>query len=110
MSHRAPGGGSLPILARALLALVLALSLGWTAGLSPSPARAAGIVVTTTDDTFDVPEKTCGNVTIDDLLVGGNNSVSLREAICAANNTPGDDAITFQAGLGNTILLAEGEL
>jgi S-layer homology domain len=93
-ASRGEGSHSRPILARALLALVLALSLGWTTGLSPASVGAAGIVVTTTADTIDA-SAICDDVMISNLPGPGDGLVSLREAICAANNTAGDDVITF---------------
>ncbi len=95
------------------------------------PAYAAGIVVNTNADTFDVGNgKDCSTVLIGDLPGGGDGEISLREAICAANNTAGADTITFDAdytitlggqlpsvtttmtitgnGAGNTIVQANG--
>lgn len=58
-------------------------------GLSPSPAHAAPIEVTNTDD---------------------SGAGSLREALATANNTPGLDTITFQTGLTGEIKLTSGQL
>lgn len=61
-----------------------------------TPAEPIGLTVDTTADTFDVGGgKACGTVVSGDLPGGGDGRISLREAICAANNTAGDDAITF---------------
>jgi hypothetical protein len=65
-----------------------------------SSALAEIIVVTTLDDTADPPfdaDGLCGTGTISDLP-GDDGFVSLREAIIAANNTPGADTITFRSG------------
>src|SRR5262245_22728969 len=72
------------------IAGVTSLSLsGWSL---VSPAAAATIVVTTTEDSVDPPFSTgsvCGSGgTVTDLPKAGN-TVSLREAVIAANNTPG---------------------
>src|SRR5437870_624647 len=56
-----------------------------------SPATAATIVVTTNLDVVDPPFNAgglCGTGTISNLP-GADGKVSLREAIIAANNTPG---------------------
>ena len=78
---------------RTTLMMACCLALG---GLA-SPAAAKTIVVTTLDDTADPPfdaDGPCGTGTIGDLP-GADGLVSLREAIIAANNTPGADTITF---------------
>jgi len=65
-----------------------------------SPAAAKPIVVTTLTDIADPPfdaDGPCGTGTIKDLP-GADGLVSLREAIIAANNTPGSDTITFLSG------------
>ena len=57
------------------------------------------LVVTTTSDAADAPNTS----TIADLLsdVGADGAISLREAISAANGTPGVDTIHFDiAGMG----------
>src|SRR5262245_32843691 len=40
----------------------------------------------------------------------GQDGISLREALLAANNTAGTDEVTFQAGLNGTIRLLAGQL
>jgi hypothetical protein len=65
-----------------------------------SPAAAKTIIVTTLDDIADPPfdaDGLCGTGTISDLP-GADGLISLREAIIAANNTPGADTITFLSG------------
>ncbi len=57
------------------------------------PASAASIPVTTTADVIDAAAN-CAGVTIASLP-GPGGTTSLREAVCAANNTAGDDAISF---------------
>lgn len=113
MAHRVPRSGRFrapTLLIRAVLLLALFFSLGITTGLAPAAVGAATIMVTTTADGIDAGgEVVCDNIVIDDLA-GGDGVVSLREAICAANNTDGDDIITFQAGLGSPITLTDGEL
>jgi hypothetical protein len=56
-------------------------------------AHAATILVNTTTDILDAAG-TCEGVTLASLP-GPDGGVSLREAICAANNNPGPDTITF---------------
>ncbi len=76
------------------VALVLAFN-------QASVIQAAGITVTTTADILDAD---CSTITVANLdSLGGDDQISLREAICAANNTAGDDEITLPAG---TITLA----
>ena len=50
--------------------------------------RAANITVTTTADAIDAAGS-CAAITIGTLPGAGDGLVSLREAICAANNTAG---------------------
>src|SRR5213592_3618854 len=58
-----------------------------------SPAAAKTIVVTTNQDVVDPP-------------LNADGQVSLREAVIAANNTPGAKSITFAPSLsGTTIVL-----
>ena len=72
-----------------------------------APVAAKTIVVTTFTDSADPPfdaDGICGSGTVSDLPANG--PVSLREAIIAANNTPGADTITFDPSLrGGTILV-----
>ena len=86
----------------AAIALPFCLSL-W--GLA-APVSAKTIVVTTLDDTADPPfdaDGPCGTGTLNDLP-GADGLISLREAIIAANNTPGADTITFSVS-GGTIVV-----
>src|SRR5215813_2227062 len=73
-----------------------------------SPAAAKTIVVTTLTDTADPPfnaDGACGTGTVSDLP-GADGLISLREAIIAANNTPGAHTITFDPSLsGGTIMV-----
>src|SRR5262245_28252943 len=81
---------------RVAIALPFCLSL-W--GLA-APVSAKTIVVTILNDTADSPfnaDGDCGTGTINDLP-GADGLISLREAIIAANNTPGADTITFSRG------------
>ncbi len=78
----------LPFLRRAagrglVFLLALALALG---GFAPAlAAPGATITVNTASDVFDVAGEDCGTVQTGDLA----GEISLREAICAANNTAG---------------------
>lgn len=69
-----------------------------------STASAAAIAVETTAGTYDA-SLACDIITIADLgpASGGDNLTSLREAICAANNTAGADTITLSAGMVYTL-------
>ena len=90
----------------AILVTVCCLALGGFA----SPAAAKTIVVTTLTDTADPPfnaDGVCGTGTINDLP-GADGKVSLREALIAANNTPGADTITFANG--GTIMVTFDDL
>src|SRR5439155_5067937 len=73
-----------------------------------SPASAKTIVVTPLADTADPPfpaDGACGTGTVGDLP-GADGLISLREAIIAANNTPGTHTITFDPSLsGGTIVV-----
>jgi len=83
--------------------MVCCLALGGFA----SPASARTIIVTTLADTADPPfnaDSFCGTGTVSDLP-GVDHLVSLREAIIAANNTPGADTITFAPNLNGTIVV-----
>ncbi|MEL7465978.1 MAG: choice-of-anchor Q domain-containing protein, partial [Pseudomonadota bacterium] len=48
--------------------------------------------------------------TLDDIVDNTDGLVSLREAILAANATPGEDVITFADGLEGTIRLIDGDI
>ncbi len=84
-------------LVRILIILALLVS---TASLA-QPAYAAAIVVTTTADVIDAAAN-CVSVTLA-TLPGPGGLTSLREAVCAANNTPGPDTISF--GVNGTFVL-----
>jgi hypothetical protein len=86
-----PGPRALGRAAR--LAALLGLALALTLIGRPSPAFAASISVTTTADGMDAAAS-CGAVTLASLP-GPGGSTTLREAVCAANNNPGPDTITF---------------
>lgn len=73
-----------------VLALGLALALTVVTEWLP-PAEAASITVTTTTDVLDAAGS-CDAVTILSLP-GPDGVISLREAMCAANNNAGPDAI-----------------
>src|SRR4051812_48715444 len=89
-----------------VLAVVLALALlafpkgGVGAAVVAVPG--ATITVTTTGDTLDAGGGNCAAITIASLP-GPDGVTSLREAICAANNTAGDDIVTF--GVNGTFTL-----
>jgi hypothetical protein len=86
------------------------LACGLMLGSFASPAAAKTIVVTTLDDIADPPfdaDSVCGVGTVKDLP-GADDLVSLREAIIAANNTPGADTITFATG--GTIMVTFDDL
>lgn len=81
----------------ALLILMMTLS---------GDARADNITVTTTADAVDA-DTSCGAVSISELP-GPDGVTSLREAVCAADNTAGSDSITFE--LGGVYTLTQGTL
>jgi hypothetical protein len=74
------------------LSVLVILVLG-VASLPLNTAHAATYTVTTTNDVLDAAA-TCSGVS-PGSLPGPDGFVSLREAICAANNNPGSDTITF---------------
>jgi hypothetical protein len=88
-----------------VMSLVMACCL--VLGGFASAASAKTIIVTTLTDTAHSPfnaDGLCGTGTVSDLPANG--TVSLREAIIAANNTPGADTITFAPNLsGGTIVV-----
>src|SRR6266568_996580 len=87
---------------------VFTVASGLVHGGFASPASAETIVVTTLADTADPPfnaDGACGTGTVGDLP-GADGLISLREAIIAANNTPGAHTITFDPSLsGGTIVV-----
>ena len=62
---------------------------------APTPAHAATVTVTTTADVVDAGS--CWSVGVSQLP-GADGLVSLREAVCAGNNTAGADVISLAAG------------
>ncbi|HET7077543.1 MAG TPA: hypothetical protein VFM49_08830, partial [Chloroflexia bacterium] len=87
LARRVPRAGLRLLL---MLGLLLA-ALGYRAATA---APTATITVTTTGDTLDAAAGNCAAITIASLP-GPDGQTSLREAICAANNTAGADTITF---------------
>ncbi|MFN8483278.1 MAG: hypothetical protein U0768_09585 [Anaerolineae bacterium] len=85
------------VLVITVLALLLALGTLGTRATTTAAAPSAPlstITVTTTSDTIDAASGVCANVTVASLP-GADGVVSLREAICAANNNAGADTIEF---------------
>ena len=79
-------------------------------------AHAATITVTTTADSVDAAGGNCSTIALGSLP-GPNGLVSLREAVCAANNNAGADIIAFSVngifvltGAANEDLAASGDL
>ncbi len=84
------------------LFFIAALLAGLAVIGAPVPvAHAAGITVDTTADAVDANSGNCAGMTIADLP-GADNVTSLREAICAANNTAGADTILFDSSIDGT--------
>ena len=79
-----------------IVSLVLALAL---AGVVAQPTYADDIAVDTTNDVLDAAAGICSAVTIASLP-GPDGVISLREAICAANNNSGPDTILFNITSG----------
>lgn len=79
------------------------LALAWASAPS-GPALAAPavptdtIVLTTTDDSLDAMGGDCEAMLSSNLNSTGDGLISLREAICAANNTPTADVIILPPG------------
>ncbi|MBN1148662.1 MAG: right-handed parallel beta-helix repeat-containing protein [Anaerolineales bacterium] len=90
--HRAQSTASRLMIVR----LVIGLALGLAA---VQPAQAASLVVDTNNDVFDVAFKNCSTVVISDLP-GSGGYTSLREAICAANNTASGAPHTILFNIG----------
>jgi len=59
-----------------------------------SPTYTVDITVTTTNDVLDAADGTCDAITVASLP-GPDGVISLREAMCAANNNPGSDTVRF---------------
>ncbi len=70
---------------------------------------AGSVTVTTTDDVLDAGA--CAALTIGFVTAnpGADGQISLREAVCATNATPGDDTITLPAGVFALTLDGIGE-
>jgi hypothetical protein len=98
------------IIMRSFIVCVLSLCLsGWSL---VSPVSAATVVVTTNLDIANPPFNTgglCGSGTVADLP-GADGKVSLREAIIAANNTPGEKSITFALSPSDSTIVLTGPL
>ena len=98
------------IIVRGFITCALSLCLsGW---IFVSSASAATIVVNTNLDVVDPPFNTgglCGSGTIADLP-GNDGKISLREAINAANNTPGVKSIIFALSPGDATIVLTGPL
>ena len=86
----------------AVISMACCLVLGgFTSQAAAHSTEAPRIVVTTLTDAADPPfnaDGICGTGTLNDLP-GTDGLISLREAIIAANNTPGADTITFAPNL-----------
>jgi hypothetical protein len=91
---------------RALTALAAVLSLLATTGIQT--ALAASMTVTTTADTIDAAAGNCAGITIASLP-GPDGQTSLREAVCAANNTAGADTINLPAGTYTLTRIGQSE-
>src|SRR5262249_39705076 len=74
--------------------------------LEPLEDRTVPVTVTNLNDFVNGNTTSIANL----IATPGPDGISLREAVTAANNTAGSDAITFQAGLSGTITLINGEL
>ena len=83
-----------------LVVLLLQFALPRVPAPTGSIVHAASITVTTFNDIVDANGGVCAGMTDADLP-GGDGVVSLREAICAANGTAGDDDITLGVGTYN---------
>jgi len=97
-------------------ALALGLLLSWSSGVTLGRYRTSDLTVSTTSDVVDANGGDCATLKPDDLP-GPDGFVSLREAICAANNAPGKDTISLTAGVyvltihgGDEDLNASGDL
>jgi uncharacterized repeat protein (TIGR01451 family) len=94
MTHRQPFRKRPFLSTSALRPLGLALLVVMLIALSVAVAYADTIVVTRTDDVVDAGD--CDAITPGDLP-GTDGLISLREAICAANNNPFPDTINLGA-------------
>jgi uncharacterized repeat protein (TIGR01451 family) len=96
MTHRQPLRRKPEVSKSALRPLGLALLVVMLIALSAAVAYADTITVTTTDDVVDAGGGDCDAIMPGDLP-GTDSLVSLREAICAANNNPIPDTINLGA-------------
>ncbi|MCW2765664.1 MAG: hypothetical protein JWO11_1623, partial [Nocardioides sp.] len=83
--------------------LALALTLGAQVVLAASPAAAATTFIVTTTADSSASGGACGNPAI----LTAPSSLSLREAVCLANNNGGTSTITIPSG---TYTLSNGQL
>ena len=79
-------------------ALALGLVLSLSSGVALGRPRTSDLTVTTTTDVVDANGGDCAVLQPADLP-GPDGVVSLREAICAANNAPGKDTVSLPAGV-----------
>ena len=82
----------------AATAIAVGMLLSLSGALAFGRAPVSDITVTTPADVLDANGGDCGSMAPDDLL-GGDGVVSLREAICAANNSPGEDIVSLPGGV-----------
>src|SRR5689334_22671405 len=94
VSHPGAGHRRLHFLLPGILVLALAFLARPAAPAAAAAAPGATINVTTTGDTLDAGSGNCAAITVGSLP-GPDGVTSLREAVCAANNTAGNDTITF---------------
>ncbi|MEM7117926.1 MAG: NHL repeat-containing protein, partial [Chloroflexota bacterium] len=86
--------------------LLVILTLSILTIIGQNILYAANITVDTTNDVVDAGD--CGTIDIR-FLPGPDGVTSLREAICAANNTGGSDDITLPAGTYTLTLAGLGD-
>ena len=72
-------------------------------------AYAEEIAVTTMVDSIDAHPGGCAALTPGALPGGGDGAISLREALCAANNNLGADTISLPSGVYTLTLYGAGE-
>jgi len=92
-----------------VLGLGATLAFLWFLGPDLTPVvYAATIGVTTTTDVIDANGGSCAGLTLSSLP-GPDSFISLREAVCAANNTAGADDITIPVGTYSLTIPGNGE-